>query len=174
MPLAETRAAYEEAFRRLQSGSRSLEELGVPIADAKKLVQEGLERADVASVLSRDERVVKLLARVGGSRKQFLITGSAEAEAHKKLEALDIRPGAFALRLYAYSPHNNRLDGSAYRHVAEELGIPLHQLMFVGDRESVDILPAKALGLKTAIVNAISPHADYQLNQIYDLEELLL
>ena len=46
--------------------------------------------------------------------------------------------------------------------------------MFVGDREKSDILPAKKLGIKTAIVNSMSQSADYQLKTIYDLEEILL
>ena len=46
-------------------------------------------------------------------------------------------------------------------------------MMFVGDREKVDIIPAAKLGMLTAIVNAKSELAHFELQAIHDLEKIL-
>ncbi len=170
-PLEQVQREYTRIYTQLQSGRRTLEALG--ISEAQALVQDALEHADITSLLQRDERFVSLFQRLQTSYRLFLLTGSQEQTAHNKLRALGISPTAFNLSLYAGARYE-RHDGSAFRHVAQVFGVPLTRLFFVGDREKVDILPAKQLGVKTAIINASSPHADYQLTTLYDLEGILL
>ncbi len=169
--LTQVQQEYTRIYSQLQSGRKTLEALGVP--QAQQAVQDALEHADIVSLLQRDDRLVALLQKLQISYKLFLITGSQEQTAHNKLNTLGISQTTFDLAMYSGAPYE-RHDGSAFRHVAQMFNIPLTRILFVGDRERVDILPAKQLGVKTAIVNASSTYADYQLTTLYDLEQILL
>ena len=168
------RSEFNQYYTILQSASRALIVLGVPTREkAKEIVQESLEEADVASVLNIDKNLCNMLERLAKSHKLFLITGSRENIAQSKLSALGIDPLIFNPRIYS-GDKNKRDDGTAFKYVSELLGIPYERIMFVGDREKVDIIPASQLGITTAIVNAKSEHATYNLLSIYDLEKILL
>ncbi|MBX4196173.1 HAD family hydrolase [Candidatus Pacearchaeota archaeon] len=171
-PYISVREKFAEQLQALNSGRRAIMSLGVPEEEARGMIQEGLENADISSTLERDERLASLIEKASRRYKTFLITGSRESLSDKKLEALGINKNLFYPQLYSGVEHK-RENGAAFRYVSDILGIPLEEMMFVGDRESVDIIPANALGMKTAIVNAQSAHATYQLNEIYDLEKIL-
>ncbi len=170
-PLAVVREAYDRIHATTQSARRTLAALG--ITEPALLVQEALEHADIASLLQPDQRLISLLGKLQEHYRLFLITGSSEQQSEDKLQALGIQPTLFDPRLYSGSPYE-RHNGTAFTHVATTLGFRVDRLFFVGDRETVDILPAKASGVTTAIVNAKSEHATYQLETLYDLEKILL
>jgi FMN phosphatase YigB (HAD superfamily) len=170
-PVEAIKPKYQQLYLASQSARQSLEALGIP--GAALLVQEALEQADVARILPRDERLVSLFDRLQKDYCLFLITGSSERQSLRKLQALGLEQTRFAVSLYAGSPYT-RYDGTAFTYIASTTIIPLHRLFFIGDREQADIIPAKKLGIKTAIVHGTSTAADYQLEAIYDLERILL
>ena len=167
----EIRAEFDKIYRRIHSGRQSLEEMGIP--NGKALIQEAIENVDIIPFLNEDPKLRGMIERLSKRFKLFLITGSARASAIKKLEKLGINRTIFDPRIYAESPYE-RGDGSAFRHVSETHGTIFTNMMFIGDREEADIIPARNLGITTAIVNNNSEHADYNLENIYKLEELLL
>ena len=175
-PHEEVHEEFYRIFGGLGSGSKTIVELtGIDRKDAKSWVQKGLEEADVASVLREDPELAVLLSRIHDNYKTYLITSSREEIAVKKFGALGINPVVFDIRLYADNSGNLlRDDGSAFKYISETFGVPLEEMMFVGDREKTDILPANELGMTTAIVNAESDKANYQLAKIHDLEGILL
>lgn len=165
------RKEFDKIYAEIQSGRKTLEILGV--SGARELVQDALENSNLASLLKKDERLNAMLKKLSFSRDLFLITGSSERLALEKLEAMGLNPLVFRHSLYAESPHERR-DGSAFRHVAKILNTALDRMMFVGDREKTDVIPAKRLGIKTAMVNNRSALADVNLEDIYELENLTL
>ncbi len=169
---------FDAHYAELHSAGQSLREMGIANCgvDPRDIVQEALEQADVASVLSRDDRLVAMFDRLDQVLPLFLITTSGRVIAHRKLYAIGIEPIRFRVALYAEEANRGleRRDGTAFCHVAQELGVRLDEMLFVGDREKTDITPAAELGMKTAIVNARSEHATIELASIYDLECLLL
>ena len=167
----EVRSEFNIYFLDTQSASQSLVKLG--IENGKEIMQEALEKADIASILGRDERLADLIVRLAENYKLFLITSSPERNALAKLNALGINSILFSPKLYGDSEYI-RDDGSAFNYVSGEQSVLLSQMMFVGDRKQTDIIPAKRWGMRTAIVNARSKEADYQLDSIYDLEGILL
>lgn len=169
---ASIRKKFDELYLETESGSESLKLLG--ISEGKVLMQEALEKADIASVLKKDDRLVRVLSKLNESYRLFLITGSSERISLKKLGVLGINPDLFHPKLYFDSPFLREDGGSAFKYVSELHGVSLEQMMFVGDREQIDIIPANELGLTTAIVNGKSKIATYELLDIYELEEILL
>ncbi len=175
------RIGLEEATRRFyasysitQSGSQSLVSAGIKdLHTAMGIMQEALENAEVTPYLIKDERLADMLNKLSERYKLFLVTNSPEELSLKKLDALGINKEIFYPRLCGNSPYI-REDGTAFFHASYVLDVLMENMMFVGDRESVDILPAKKRDITAAIVNAKSDEADYNLDSIYDLEKILL
>lgn len=171
----ETEKEFLVHYDVLHSASESLSRMGV--RDGKLIVQKAMENADVASALQEDRKLSKMMDSLAKRYKLFIITGSSADYTSKKLAALGIleQPNKelFTIKVCGDSTHR-REDGSAFRYVSEKLSVPFGRMMFIGDRETVDIIPAKRLGITTAIVNSSSEKADYNLDEIYHLEKLLL
>ena len=171
--LQEVNDLYNKKYSELQSSRLSLIAMGIEEDKAISIVQEALENSNIAAYLKKDYQLVDLLKSLSHHYSLFLITGSRKDIAIKKLNALGIDKKLFYPILYSDS-RQKREDGAAFSHVSLLLNLQPINMMFIGDREKVDIIPAKKLGIKTAIVNSTSQFADYQLKTIYDLEEILL
>ena len=65
-------------------------------------------------------------------------------------------------------------DPEPFRLLLKITGLPADQHLYIGDRELVDILPAKKLGMKTILVWGKSKIADLSLPTVYDVAEVLI
>ena len=146
------------------SGRETLEDLGLP--DAAELVQEALERADIASLLAPDADTNTLLSDIRSKYESMdLITGSGDAETEKKLKALELGLSTFthvitADRSTKSSGDSYRLWLSFYPHFAPE------QFLYIGDRLRTDHEIPSALGIRTALVYVNEPSADISALQV--------
>lgn len=171
-PYNEVRTVYNEHYEKCQSSRRSLRAMG--IEDVDTIMQNSLEQEEIVALLQKDEALNGMLKRLARRYALYLITTNAQNTSLRKLDALGIDANLFSPKIYELGNKlHKRLDGSAFHYVSELHGVDLSEMFFVGDREQTDILPAKKLGLMTAIVNTKSLHAHYQLEDIYQLEELL-
>lgn len=168
-----TAQAYLDFYRITQSASTSVQKLGVksPVR-AKEIVQTALETANIAEKLKIDVQLVSMLERLSKNAKLFLITGSRENLAMGKLHALGLKKNIFSAAIYAESSLR-RENGTAFEYIRDTLGVPYQNMVFIGDRESVDIVPANNLGIKTIMVNGTSKFATHNLSSIYQLEAIL-
>jgi FMN phosphatase YigB (HAD superfamily) len=64
-------------------------------------------------------------------------------------------------------------DVEPYLKALEITGGPVHEHVSIGDREKVDILPAKRLGMKTILVWGTSEAADASVPTVYDVPKVL-
>lgn len=157
------------------SGRKTLVALEIP--NAADIVQEALERADIASTLEPNKRVVTLLERL---KKHYntpdLITGADWNDTKKKLAALGVPENIFAHIITADVA--SKSDGSAYRY-----WINLYEnqspetFLYVGDRPSTDHEIPHALGIKTMLVwvEEKDPTLEtLQLSSLLEIEQYLL
>lgn len=171
-PYDQVRVAYNDQYAILQSCRQSLRAMG--IEDVNTIIQSSLEQEEIVELLERDDVLNAMLHRLAVCYQLYLITTNSREVTERKLDKLGISKELFRPMICELeTPELTRYDGSAFRHVAHELNAEFAQMLFVGDREKTDIVPAKKLGITAAIVNGKSDHADYQLKDIYQLEEIL-
>lgn len=144
---------------------------GYSRAEAKSHIQAVLEQADDEYPLPEDPRLQSMLERLAQTRELFLLTNSGERSAATKLEMIGASPAIFSHAQYAAS--ERRANGDAFRIAAGYFGESPCAMMYVGDRAEVDIVPAKRAGLTTVLVHSFSPEADYCIDEIYGLEDIL-
>lgn len=154
------------------TGSQTLRDLGIP--DADEVVQEALERADIASLLTPDKETNRLLSEVCEHYEGMdLITGSNRVQMEKKLQALGLSPQLFSNLITADDA--TKSDGSAYRlWLARYPALVPDQFLYVGDRIRSDHEIPSTLGIRTALVYVDATDPALTALQAKDLKEVRL
>ncbi|MBT4175178.1 HAD family hydrolase [archaeon] len=154
------------------SGSKALMKLGVP--DARNIIQEALERADIDKYLEPNEELKKLLLKLKDKYIVDLITGSNKGIALKKLARLDIPIELFNV---AITGEIAKSDGTAYREWLKNYGYDASEFLYIGDRKSTDVDVPKELGINSFLVNVTKFDENLEIKQfksILDIGEVLL
>lgn len=151
---AEGKRLFQSEYPKV-SGRQALVNLGLP--NAADIIQEALERADIAKFLKPDEQVIALLEEVRSKfRHVALITGSHESNAREKLSKLGLSAGLFDCLIFG--DMFSKRDGAAFREWQDEVReddplIKSSEFLYVGDRPVSDVDPVLKLGMKAVLVN---------------------
>lgn len=136
------------------SGRKTLEKLGIP--NATDVVQEALERADIAKFLHPNPNVIHLLRDLRSRYGSLsLITGSDKSIAEKKLHSLQIPSTLFDFVVYG---NVSKSTGEAYQEWLSHFQkrdpkLTPGNFLYVGDRYSSDVEVPEKLGIQCWLVN---------------------
>jgi FMN phosphatase YigB (HAD superfamily) len=170
--LEEARNLFREQYQEGKglSGSKSLEALGVP--NAREIVQEALERADIASTLVADPRTLELLTYLKSKYKNIdIVTGSNSPITLKKLEKLNLSTALFNHLITDSDAAKS--DGEAYRlWLSKYPNLTPTNFLYIGDRVSSDYEIPKTLGIKSVLVNLSKKDEMLPVLQLSSLLEL--
>ena len=157
------------------SGSKSLKALNIP--QAKEIIQEALERADISLYLKPNIQNINLLKRLKDRYKNIdLITGSNLKITKLKLKKLQIPQEIFSHLIT--QDNGSKSDETAYKIWLNLYPrITSKEFLYIGDRLVSDYLIPKKLKIKTILVNQEKAEAKtkcLQLLYFNDLEKYLL
>lgn len=164
---------FVKLYQEKKSASTALKELG--ISDGPNIVQEAMENANVAENLRKDHELINLMNFLKPHYKLFIITGGTKKATSDKLKALGLEQSIFDPIITTPEYNLKREDGGAFFYVSRYLSVDFKKILFVGDREKVDIIPANNLGIDTVIVNKPDnqeSQATYILEKIYNLKDI--
>lgn len=152
LPLNKIKKKYDKIFERVNSHTKTFEELGLRADDARATYN----RTDVGDFLVPDRRLEELFQRldsVGVDCSIYSNNYTTTVDLILRSLCVEGPPGRF----------KHKLTGESFSKTSDagyELIIKLStsdvvrpkNILFVGDREEVDISPAKKHGLLTALV----------------------
>jgi len=160
---------YEETGSRTQS----LKNLG--FKNPGDVVYECMEQADFIDLLKPDKDVVQLINDIHKKYSIFLLTSTVSDMALKRLRKIGLDEKLFDYALFGESAMpNKKIDGSIFSYFLSLSKYLPHEHVYVGDNLKGDILPAKSSGMKTIAVGKEIPEADYSVEKIYNIRDLLL
>ncbi|MHC4637074.1 MAG: HAD family hydrolase [Planctomycetota bacterium] len=87
--------------------------------------------------------------------------------------------GFFPVRLYSYQFGHRKPDSGIFEAAAEKIGLPLEQIIYVGDRIDKDIEPAVKLGMTAVLKQAYTnqgktpPATAYKIRLLSELPALI-
>lgn len=145
--------------------------VGIPTGDAALEMENYFDRRDF---LARDERLIGLFKALKGYR--HIIFGNGIIAKHKEtLPVLGLDPGVFELFVTSEVVGYTKPHPAGFEYILNYTKLPPKAHLMIGDREAVDLSPAKALGMKTCFVwsDTKSHIADVTLPQVYDLATVL-
>jgi FMN phosphatase YigB (HAD superfamily) len=170
--LGEAEKLFKERYRDGvgMSGRKTIEDLG--LSDASSIVQEALERADIASTLEPDREINRLLADMRARYEGVdLITGSDGYQTKKKLQALGLN------EMFSHiitEDQGTKSNGEGYQlWLSLYPNLKPNQFLYVGDRVQIDHEVPSSLGIRTALVYVKEINLDLLCLQYASLKDLL-
>lgn len=130
---------------------------------------------DRVAYLHRDPRLVELFTKLKGFRHYILANG-VSAMLKKVLPVLGIPVSTFKEIVTSEIVGVTKPDPKGFLYIMNKTGLPPAAHLMIGDREMVDIAPAKALGMHTCLVwsGTKSTIADVTLPTVYDVSRMIV
>lgn len=145
--------------------------VGISTADAAIEMENYFDRRDF---LSRDERLIELFKKLKGYRHIILANGVIRR--HKEtLKLLGVPLQTFELYVTSEVVGTTKPHPEGFQYVLGYTKLPPTAHLMIGDREAVDLVPAKKLGMKTCLVwsDKKSIMADVTLSTVYEVARIL-
>lgn len=143
---------------------------GISIPEAAVEVELYYDRRDF---LSRDEKLISMFASLKTFRHFMLANGLTKR--HKEtLEVLGVPFDTFEAIVTSETVGVTKPNPKGFMYIMHKTGYQPSAHMMIGDRELVDLAPAKSLGMHTCYVwSQIKSHiADVTLPTVYDVPHL--
>lgn len=137
---------------------------------------------DRRKYIEKDSAVVKLMINLSKKYRLFLLRNGTIKASLQVLEALGFEKKQEEVFERVFSSVEDfgsmKPDLESFIGVLTYTKLKPEEHLMVGDRISVDLTPAKKMGMKTALVTwgkkfENNPGVDYYLNSIYDIQNLL-
>lgn len=166
--LAEEYLKRRDQYR---SNTQTLNSFGL---DGERIFQEVWDAIAVEEYVLRDPNLVRLIKDLKKTYKLFLISNGTGHQVERKLTHLGLDYHDFEPRIYCYDQGWVKPEPAPFLAAMESLNISPEEIVYVGDREDVDIEGAKEVGMKTILVGGQSELADQNVSEIYGLRDIFL
>ena len=130
---------------------------------------------DRRKYVQRDEKLIALFAKLKNFRHFTLANGVIEK--HKQtLAVLGINPEIFEEMVTSETVGVTKPNPKGFEYILDKTKLAPSAHLMIGDREAIDLVPAKQLGMKTCLVwsDEKSEIADATLSSVYEVSSLFL
>ena len=130
---------------------------------------------DRCKYLRRDQKLIDMFEQLRRFR-HFILGNGVMEKLVRTLAVLGVPVETFTEIVTSETVGVNKPNEAGFRHILDKTKVPPAAHLMIGDREAVDIEPAKKLGMHTCLVwsKEISMVADITLPTVYDVERVLL
>ena len=144
----------------------------IPIAAA---AVESEKYFDRRNYIHRDPRLIDVFERLKHYR-HFILANGVIAKHKETLRVLGIPVDTFEEFVTAETVGVTKPNQEGFVYIMKKTGLPPNVHLMIGDRELVDVAPAKKLGMHTCLVwsDTKSAIADVTLSTVYDVAQLLV
>jgi putative hydrolase of the HAD superfamily len=162
---------YLAAREKYRSNTLALNSFGL---NGQSVFQSVLDQFPIDQHVGRDQKLIKLIAKLKQRYRLFIISNGVERQVIRKLETLGLTMADFDPTIYAYDHGWAKPEPAPFLAAIEALKLPPEQIVYVGDREDADIAGAQAVGMQAIYVGGKSEIAQASVQEVYDIGLLLL
>lgn len=153
----------------------SLIETVLDLGIDKKTFFNAIDSVDPFHYIRANKKIAGTLYSLGRFYKLGILTDTSRLTAERALLAYGIRPGWFDTIVCGDDIHQIKPHPDAFRFLLSELGCDAKDVIFVGDRREIDLVPAKRLGMTTILVRQENcSSVDIATSSLTELLELML
>jgi HAD superfamily hydrolase (TIGR01549 family) len=162
---------FNSLFRRIYfSATQTAAQLsGIKFTQASIEMENYFDRT---KYLKRDPKLIEMFTKLY-PYKHVILSNGMISKIKIALNVLGMSPDFFDLIASSEITGTNKPDPEAYRYVCDKTGFLPENHLMVGDRDELDIKPAKDLGMKTCLVWGKSEIADFALTEVYGVPNIL-
>jgi HAD superfamily hydrolase (TIGR01549 family) len=129
---------------------------------------------DYDSFLHADPKLAGMLASLDRYRHFMLVNGSQES-VNRGLTILGVDKGFFEEIVTSELVGETKPSLKGFTYIVGKTGLPASSHLMIGDREAVDLAPAKSMGIHTCLVWSDTPGdvAEVTVPTVYDVAGVL-
>jgi len=127
----------------------------------------------IEKFVQRDARLIQLIKDLKKNYKLFIITNGTGRQVEKKLSLLGLDYHNFDPRIYCFDQGWVKPDPAPFLAAIESVEMTPEEIVYVGDREDLDVEGAKAVGMKTIFIGEGESGADACCESVYDIVTVL-
>lgn len=161
---------FKRRYKKLGSHTKTLNSFGI---DGPAFYTKIWDEVDLVRFIKKDLKIVELFKKLAGKRHFLLSNSNREDQMKRKLRLVGLNPGVFEFIVSTIDVGEVKPDPKPFLVALEKLSLPPGKVLYIGDRESTDILGAKGVGMRTCLVWGESKEADVSLPRVYDVGDLL-
>lgn len=154
----------------LRSNTMALKSFGL---DGERIFQALWDEIPLEKYVKKDGKLQALLTDLNRRYRLFIISNGTAKQVRKKLNYLGLETAIFQPFIACYDQGWVKPEPAPFLAALEALQLPAEQVVYVGDREDVDVEGAKAVGMKTILVGGDSDKADVSCETVYDIVNVL-
>lgn len=161
--LAEEYIKRRDEYR---SNTQTLNSFGL---EGEKIFQEVWDGIAIEKYVLPDEKLVKMIAELKKKYILFLISNGTSTQVERKLKFLGLDHNDFNPRIYCYDQGWVKPEPAPFLAAIESLGLTPEEIVYVGDRQDIDVEGAQMVGMKTIYVGGKCDKADLSCETVYDV-----
>jgi len=169
IPYEEARRRFVTVYSELGGATATIVKLGL----SRELIQEAVESVDKAKYIKPDRRLREMLEVKLRDFTHIIVTNTSRQGTFRTLDILNLPPKIFQEIITADDVSRSKPDTEAFKKALKMTGEFAGRHVSIGDREKVDIVPAKKLGIRTIFVWGTSRLADASVETVYDVPRVL-
>jgi putative hydrolase of the HAD superfamily len=162
----EFNAIHTSVFQSATEASAHLSH--IPTSQAAKECETYFDRI---KYLHADKLLQNLFTALS-SYEHFILTNGVIEQTTEAIIALGLSPSLFSEIVTSQQTGVNKPNPDGFLYIMKKTGRPAHEHLMVGDRDLVDIEPAKKLGFQTCFVWGESTIADVSVQTVYDVKNI--
>lgn len=164
---------FEDTYKKITpSATQTVAKLcGITTTQAAEEMESYFDRREY---VYQDNKLIRVFQRLKNFQHYILANG-VRRHIEDTLKILGVDKNIFAEIVTSEVSGENKPSEAGFRYIMKKTELPAAAHMMIGDREPVDIVPAKALGMHTCLVwgEEKSEIADITLPSVYQLVDYL-
>lgn len=147
--------------------------------DGQQIFQKIVDNFPIEKYIEIDKKLVKMIEMLKKKYQIFIITNGTGRQVEQKLQLIGLDYHDFDPRIYCYDQGWVKPDPAPFLAAIESLKLSPEEIVYVGDREDIDIEGAKTVGMRTIFVggplasSGLKSLADETCENVYDLAKVL-
>ncbi|MEA3355595.1 MAG: HAD-IA family hydrolase [Patescibacteria group bacterium] len=160
---------YDKVYKKIGSHTKTSIELGV---DGVSLFLKIWDDLPLHKYLKKDKKLQKMFRLLGNVRHFVLSNGGTVKQIKKKMKLLGLDLKKFELIDSGYDLGMVKPEKKVFETMARKMKLRPKEILYVGDKEKVDVIGAKNAGMRTCLVYGKSEKADVYLKNVYEVAGL--
>lgn len=170
IPFDKAKELEEETVKKVKSHTKAVSIItGLSINKVLDMVQSKIDRA---KFLGKDEKLSEMFEKLSWL-KHGIVSNMRMQSLLKTMDILGVDRRIFDFIILPEETGVTKPDLKPFMLALQKTGLEPSEHLFVGDREEVDIVPAKKVGMQTCYVWGESEIADTSISNLYEIVELL-
>lgn len=162
---------FNKILKQTSSNTKTLDILGM---NGTRFFVDLWQEISLNLYIQKNPKLIEMFSKISPLPQAMLTNSNSRKNIQKKLNIIGLKPEQFVFIITSVEVGYSKPHPKIFEELIKKSQLLPKEIIYVGDREKTDIIPAKKLGIKTCIVNSVNTSADLEVSTPVELLEMFL